>query len=82
MYHKCVMYFVVLRSVETLIIILCVLILTHAVAYLQVYELKPGGSNIVVTAANRIEYIHLMADFRLNKQVSLRLMHVSLEIVK
>ena len=32
-------------------------------------ELKPGGHDIVVTNQNRIEYIHLMADYRLNKQV-------------
>ena len=32
-------------------------------------ELKPGGRDIVVTNQNRIEYIHLMADYRLNKQV-------------
>lgn len=31
-------------------------------------ELKPGGKNIPVTAANRIEYIHLIADYRLNRQ--------------
>lgn len=36
----------------------------------QIIELKPNGSNIPVTAQNRIEYIHLMADYRLNKQVS------------
>ncbi|RWS07895.1 ubiquitin-protein ligase E3C-like protein [Dinothrombium tinctorium] len=35
----------------------------------EVVELKPGGSNIPVTAQNRIEYIHLMADYRLNKQI-------------
>ncbi|XP_071850373.1 ubiquitin-protein ligase E3C-like [Apostichopus japonicus] len=35
----------------------------------KVYELKPGGEKIQVTNANRIEYIHLMADFRLNKQI-------------
>ena len=35
----------------------------------QVVELKPGGRDIVVTNQNRIEYIHLMADYRLNKQV-------------
>ena len=32
-------------------------------------ELKPGGKNMQVTASNRIEYIHLMADYRLNKQI-------------
>lgn len=35
----------------------------------EVVELKPGGANVPVTAQNRIEYIHLMADYRLNKQV-------------
>ena len=35
----------------------------------QVIELKPNGAKIAVTAQNRIEYIHLMADYRLNKQV-------------
>lgn len=35
----------------------------------KVYELKPGGENIQVNNSNRIEYIHLMADFRLNKQI-------------
>ena len=35
----------------------------------KIEELKPGGRNIPVTADNRIEYIHLMADYKLNKQV-------------
>jgi ubiquitin-protein ligase E3 C len=35
----------------------------------QIIELKSGGDKITVTAQNRIEYIHLMADYRLNKQV-------------
>lgn len=35
----------------------------------QLEELKPGGKNIAVTANNRIEYIHLMADYKINKQV-------------
>jgi len=35
----------------------------------RVDELKSGGSNIPVTASNRIEYIHLMADYKLNKQI-------------
>lgn len=35
----------------------------------RVDELKSGGSNIPVTATNRIEYIHLMADYKLNKQI-------------
>uniref|UniRef100_A0A4X2KJ33 Ubiquitin-protein ligase E3C n=1 Tax=Vombatus ursinus TaxID=29139 RepID=A0A4X2KJ33_VOMUR len=35
----------------------------------QVVELKPGGKDIPVTSANRIAYIHLVADYRLNKQI-------------
>ncbi|VVD01449.1 ubiquitin-protein ligase E3C [Leptidea sinapis] len=35
----------------------------------RIEDLKPGGSNIPVTAENRIEYIHLIADFKLNRQI-------------
>ncbi|XP_069853262.1 ubiquitin-protein ligase E3C [Dipodomys merriami] len=35
----------------------------------QVVELKLGGKDIPVTGANRIAYIHLVADYRLNKQI-------------
>ncbi|XP_062850560.1 ubiquitin-protein ligase E3C isoform X2 [Trichomycterus rosablanca] len=35
----------------------------------QVVELKPGGKDVPVTTANRIAYIHLVADYRLNKQI-------------
>ncbi|XP_008557305.1 ubiquitin-protein ligase E3C [Microplitis demolitor] len=35
----------------------------------RVDELKPKGSQIPVTNANRIEYIHLMADYKLNKEI-------------
>lgn len=35
----------------------------------EVVELKPGGSKIPVTRSNRVEYIHLVADYRLNKQI-------------
>ncbi|CAH3183448.1 unnamed protein product [Porites evermanni] len=35
----------------------------------QVVELKPGGRDIPVTNSNRISYIHLVADYRLNKQI-------------
>ena len=31
--------------------------------------LKADGDNIAVTNENRIEYIHLVADFKLNKQI-------------
>merc|ERR1711974_398845 len=32
-------------------------------------ELKPNGSSIPVTNENRIEYIHLVADYKLNRQI-------------
>lgn len=32
-------------------------------------ELKAGGANIPVTAENRIEYIHLVAEWKLSRQV-------------
>ena len=35
----------------------------------QVEELKPNGSSILVTNDNRIEYIHLVADYKLNRQI-------------
>ncbi|XP_032900349.1 ubiquitin-protein ligase E3C isoform X2 [Amblyraja radiata] len=35
----------------------------------QVVELKLGGKDIPVNSANRIAYIHLVADYRLNKQI-------------
>ncbi|CAH0727473.1 unnamed protein product, partial [Brenthis ino] len=35
----------------------------------RIEELKPGGANIPVTAENRIEYIHLVADYKLNRQI-------------
>ncbi|KAF7992978.1 hypothetical protein HCN44_005759 [Aphidius gifuensis] len=35
----------------------------------RIDELKPKGSQITVTNDNRIEYIHLMADYKLNKEI-------------
>ena len=35
----------------------------------QVEELKPDGSSIAVNNENRIEYIHLVADYKLNRQI-------------
>ncbi|XP_050541390.1 ubiquitin-protein ligase E3C isoform X2 [Daktulosphaira vitifoliae] len=35
----------------------------------RVEDLKPNGANITVTNQNRIEYIHLMADYKLNVQI-------------
>jgi len=32
-------------------------------------ELKPGGKDISVDESNVIEYIHLVADFKINKYV-------------
>uniref|UniRef100_A0A1A9WVS9 HECT-type E3 ubiquitin transferase n=1 Tax=Glossina brevipalpis TaxID=37001 RepID=A0A1A9WVS9_9MUSC len=36
---------------------------------MQVLELKPQGQNFPVTNSNRIEYIQLMADYKLNIQI-------------
>ena len=36
---------------------------------LQVVELKPDGKKIPVTNENRVEYIHRMSDYLLNKRV-------------
>ena len=36
----------------------------------KLIELKPGGKDIYVTDDNKIEYIHLVADFKLNKQIN------------
>lgn len=33
-------------------------------------ELKPGGTEIFVNDDNKIEYIHLVADYKLNKQIN------------
>lgn len=35
----------------------------------ETIELKPGGRQIPVTEENRVEYMHLMAYYKLNKQV-------------
>ncbi|XP_055601145.1 ubiquitin-protein ligase E3C [Uranotaenia lowii] len=35
----------------------------------RIEELKPNGANITVNSSNRLEYIQLMADFKLNKQI-------------
>ena len=35
----------------------------------KVENLKPDGANITVNTSNRIEYIQLMADFKLNRQI-------------
>ena len=35
----------------------------------QVVELKPGGADISVTRTNSIEYLHLVAHYKLNLQI-------------
>jgi ubiquitin-protein ligase E3 C len=35
----------------------------------KIVELKTGGKDIPVTHDNKIEYIHLLADYKLNKQI-------------
>ncbi|XP_013176947.1 PREDICTED: ubiquitin-protein ligase E3C [Papilio xuthus] len=44
-------------------------VLTDELGEQRTEELKPGGANIPVTAENRIEYIHLVADYKLNRQI-------------
>lgn len=34
-----------------------------------VYELKPGGKDIPVTNENKLQYVHAMADYKLNRQL-------------
>ncbi|XP_062509261.1 ubiquitin-protein ligase E3C-like [Corticium candelabrum] len=45
-------------------------VINDVVGETEVVELKPGGQDIAVTSANLIEYIHLMANYRLNKQIN------------
>lgn len=35
----------------------------------EVVELKPNGADITVNSLNRMEYIRLMADYKLNRQI-------------
>jgi ubiquitin-protein ligase E3 C len=35
----------------------------------KVEDLKPNGSSILVSNENIIEYIHLVADYKLNRQI-------------
>lgn len=35
----------------------------------EIIQLKPNGSQLPVTNDNKIEYVHLVADYRLNKQI-------------
>jgi ubiquitin-protein ligase E3 C len=44
-------------------------IVSEEIGKAHVEEMKPGGANIAVNNENRIEYIHLVADFKLNRQI-------------
>ncbi|XP_058057066.1 ubiquitin-protein ligase E3C isoform X2 [Anopheles bellator] len=44
-------------------------VVCDALGVTKVEELKPNGTNIIVNSSNRIEYIQLMADFKLNQQI-------------
>ncbi|KAG0412562.1 hypothetical protein HPB47_010284 [Ixodes persulcatus] len=44
-------------------------VLSSQLGHSTLEELKPGGASIPVTAANRIEYMHLMADHLLNAKL-------------
>eukprot|EP00795_Rhopilema_esculentum_P004622 gene4622-20896_t len=44
-------------------------VINEELGNVEVEDLKPGGRDILVTSSNKIEYIHLMADYRLNKQI-------------
>ena len=33
------------------------------------HELVPGGKSVAVTSRNRIMYIHMMAHFKMHKQI-------------
>ncbi|XP_053963123.1 ubiquitin-protein ligase E3C [Anastrepha ludens] len=42
---------------------------SNSLGHTQVVELKPNGQSIAVTSSNRIEYLQLMADYKLNVQI-------------
>ncbi|CUT99271.1 ubiquitin protein ligase [Echinococcus multilocularis] len=44
-------------------------IVQHVYGKNTVVELKPGGASIPVTNASRVEYINLVANYKLNKQI-------------
>ena len=35
----------------------------------HIIELRPGGKDTLVTNENKLQYIHAMADYKLNRQV-------------
>lgn len=36
---------------------------------MHIVELRPGGKDTIVTKDNKLQYIHAMADYKLNRQV-------------
>lgn len=36
----------------------------------KIVELRPGGADIPVTNENKLQYVHAMADYKLNRQVN------------
>lgn len=44
-------------------------VVSNSLGHTQVQELKPNGQSIPVTSSNRIEYLQLMADYKLNVQI-------------
>jgi len=36
----------------------------------HVIELKPGGKDVCVSNENKMQYVHAMADYKLNRQVT------------
>lgn len=45
-------------------------IVNSEIGQTQVIDLKPNGRDIAVTNENRIEYIHLVANYKLNRQIN------------
>lgn len=37
-----------------------------------IVELRPGGADLAVTNDNKLQYVHAVADYKLNKQVSMQ----------
>lgn len=61
--------FYLLKYIYIRVRVVCLPVRFTSIFYFQTQELKPDGRNIMVTAANRMEYIHLVSDYMLNKQV-------------
>lgn len=48
-------------------------VITESLGVTSYLELKPNGKQTVVDNSNCIEYVHLMADYKLNRQVAIYL---------